>query len=88
MNSFSSRVEARPLHSLNRKRAQQLGSALLVAATHGEDALGEIDAGGQNGHGLPLPKELMRFAAPSWHVGGLRSNAAGLGRDGGVPFIP
>ena len=47
-----------PRHS----RAQQLGFPLLVPAMHGEDALAEIDADGQNGHGLLVPKELMRVA--------------------------
>jgi hypothetical protein len=34
---------------------------------HGKHVLGEIDADEDNGHGLPLWNELMRFATPSWH---------------------
>lgn len=48
---------------------------------------GKMDADGQNGHRVPPPKALMRFATPSWHLGGLRSNAAGLEREGEAPFI-
>ena len=43
---------------------------------------------GQNGYGLPLPNELMRFAAASWHRGASHRNTALLVRDGEVPFIP
>jgi hypothetical protein len=57
-------------------RAQQLGLAGPVAALHCVNALGEIDADGQNRKRLPLPKVSMRVASPSLHVGGLRPNAA------------
>lgn len=69
------------------RRTQQFGAALLVASMDGKHVLGEIDADGQNGHGLPLPKELMRFATPSWHSSSSRCGAAGLGREGEVRFV-
>jgi len=53
---------------------------------HGENVLGEIDANGDNGHGLPLPSELMRDRNP--HLGTqLPPAASRLARDGEVPFI-
>jgi len=52
---------------------------------HREHFLGEIDSNEDNGHGLPLPNELMRSATPSWHS--LPLAATRLVRDGEVPFI-
>ena len=58
---------------------------MLVDAVDCEDVLGEIDTNEDNGHGLPLSDELMRFATPSWHS--LPFAATRLVRDGEVPFI-
>ena len=66
-------------------RAHQLGLARLIHAVHGEDVLGEIDANVQNGHGLPLPSELMRVRTS--HRGTslpVAATAASSGR--GSPF--
>lgn len=53
----------------------------------GKDVLGEIDANGDNSHGLPLSSELMRFRTS--HRGTSLPVAATprLARDGEVPFI-
>ncbi|MCC6850665.1 MAG: IS66 family insertion sequence element accessory protein TnpB [Rubrivivax sp.] len=64
----------------------QLHRAGLVHRVHRKHVLGEIDSNGQNGHGLPLPNESMEeLHFPSWHS--LPIAAAGLARDGEVPFI-
>ena len=49
--------------------------------------LGEIDSNVQNGHGLPLPSELMRALhfPSSWHS--LPASASQRARDGGSPFL-
>jgi hypothetical protein len=38
---------------------------VLVHTVDRKHVLGEIDADVDNGHGLPLQSELMRFATPS-----------------------
>ena len=65
--------------------AHQRGLAALIDAVDGENVLGEIDADEDNGHGLPLSDELMRFATPSWHS--LPFAAMRPVRGGEVPFI-
>jgi hypothetical protein len=55
-----------------------------------QNVFGEIDADAQNGQGLPLLSELMRFATPSWHFNAVCHNASGTSRralDGEVAFI-
>jgi hypothetical protein len=53
---------------------------------HCKNVLGEINANGQNRHGLPLPNELMRKRTS--HRGTqLPVAALRLVRDGEVPFI-
>ncbi len=53
---------------------------------HSEVVRGEIDADVDNGYGLLLPSELMRFATPSWHS--LPNSATQrTPRDGEVPYI-
>ena len=41
-------------------RANEHRLAMRVHTMHSENVLGEIDPDVQNGHGLPLPSELMR----------------------------
>ena len=66
--------------------AHECGLACRVDAVDGENILGEIDADGENDHGLPLPKALMRFRTS--HRGTVLPVAATRQvRDGGVPFI-
>jgi hypothetical protein len=64
----------------------QRGLAVLVYSVDCKDVLGEIDADVDNGHGLPLPSELMRFASPSWHSLPYSASLRAP-RDGEVPFI-
>lgn len=66
--------------------ANQLSLASLVYAMDRKNVLGEVDTNGQNRHGLPLPKELMRYRTS--HRGtSLPVAAMRLVRDGEVPFI-
>src|SRR5574343_194593 len=68
------------------RRLQKVRLARLVHATNRKHVLGEINANGQNRHGLPLPGELMRFRTS--HRGTqLLVAAARPVRDGEVPFI-
>ncbi len=64
----------------------QLHLAGCIHTVYGEDVLGSIDSDGQNGHGLPLPSELMRVRT-SHHGSPLPLPALLRGRDGEVPFI-
>jgi len=64
----------------------QLHRACGVHPVQCKDALGEIDTDVDNGHGLPLPSELMRVRTS--HRGtSLPVAAPRLERDGEVPFI-
>jgi len=57
-----------------------------IHAMQGKYVLGEIDPQSDNGHGLPLSNELMRFRTS--HRGtSLPVAAMRLVRDGEVPFI-
>jgi len=54
------------------------------------EILGKIDSDDYDGHGLPLPKELMKSSYfPSWHSVAENRNPHGarLTRVGEVPFI-
>lgn len=44
------------------RRANEFGTAGLIDTVHRKRGLGEIDSDVDNGHGFPLPSELMRFA--------------------------
>lgn len=68
------------------RRAHQHRLAFRIHSVHHKHVLGEIDPNRNNGHGLPLPSELMRFATPSWHFDAVCRNTR-LARDGEVPFI-
>jgi hypothetical protein len=88
MATVHGRSEAISSCSLSRDnaRAHEFGLARLVDAVHGKDVLGEIDADVDNGHGLPLPSELMRVRTS--HRGtSLPVAASRPVRDGEVPFI-
>ena len=69
------------------RRANELGAAELIDPVHCKYGLGEIDPDVDNGHGFPLPSELMRFETPSWHLVADCRDSARLSRDGEVPFI-
>jgi hypothetical protein len=57
-----------------------------IHTMQGKHVLGEIDSQSDNGHGLPLSNELMRFRTS--HRGtSLPVAAMRLVRDGEVPFI-
>lgn len=67
-------------------RPHQFGLAGLVDAVDRENVLGEVNADGQNRHGLPLPNAWMRDRTSlrgTW----LPLAATRLVRDGQVPFI-
>ena len=67
-------------------RPHQRRLAVLVDSVDRENVLGEIDPDVQNGHGLPLPSELMRLRHS--HRGTqLPVAATRLARDGEVPSI-
>ena len=51
-----------------------------------KNALGEINADRNNGHGLPLSSELMSFRNPIVALDAVRRKPR-LARDGEVPFI-
>jgi hypothetical protein len=67
--------------------AHQLRLSCGAHAVEGKHVLGEIDADEENGHGLPLPSELMREPHfPSWHFVA-DHRLARSAWDGEVPFI-
>ena len=68
-------------------RTHQLGLAGFVDCVNGENGLGEIDADVQNGHGLPLPSELMELRNPIVALCCRQPQYAAAYRDGEVPFI-
>jgi len=53
---------------------------------HSKNVLGEINADRNNGHGLPLPSDSMRFRNPIVALDAVRRKPR-LARDGEVPFI-
>jgi hypothetical protein len=68
------------------RRPHQRGLACFIHPVDRKHVLGEIDADVDNGHGLPLPSELMRLRTS--HRGTTLPVAASrLVRDGEVPFI-
>ncbi len=67
-------------------RAHQRRLAVLIDSVDRENVLGEIDPDVQNGHGLPLPSELMRLRHS--HRGTqLPVARQRLAQDGEVPSI-
>jgi hypothetical protein len=71
-------------------RAARWGASALSYPWHphqqGKHVLGEIDTQSDNGHGLPLSNELMRFRTSNRGTS-LPLAAMRLVRDGEVPFI-
>ena len=68
------------------RRAHKHRLTPLIHAMHSKNVLGEINADRNNGHGLPLPSDSMRFRNPIVALDAVRRKPR-LARDGEVPFI-
>lgn len=71
------------------RRFDQNGFACGINPVDRKNVLGQIQADGNNGHGLPLPNEHLMDGShfPSWPFKAGRRNNPRLVRDGEVPFI-